>query len=515
MNEEFVSLQEQGTWEVASLPPGSKALPCKWVFKVKRKTDGSVDRYKARLVVGGHKQRAGIDYGETYAPVGSYPVFRLMCALAAALDLDAHSLDITNAFVQAVLHEVVFMHFPEGYGGRAGNKVLRLRKSLYGLKQAPREWHATFTRVLRELQAAPCPADQSIWTHGEGESAVHQLMYVDDMFCIGKQTTNVQAAKDSVLTAFKGRDLGSAATFLGVQIDRDRSKRTLKISQPQLIGEILRRFGMEDASRRDVPMQPALDLKAAKEGEVLGGEQHYEYMEILGSLIFVAQVTRPDLSCSVSMLCQHMARPAERHLSAAKNVLRYLGSTRNYGITYGGVGAADLDGFSRGGGPHGCGGPDAWPSLVGYTDSDWASCKDTRRSRHGYVYMLAGGAISWSSKLQKSVAVSTAEAEYVGAATAAREAKGMRPIAHHLGVDTAAAVPLYCDNVAAVFMANNAALSNKTKHIDIQYHDLRLNVSDDIVELRRVPTNDNPADMFTKPLAKPKLSKFAAFIGLG
>jgi hypothetical protein len=335
-------------------------------------------------------------------------------------DLELESVDINNAFLNGVLEIPVYMKQPEGFAVGGPDTVCQLHKTLYGLRQAPKEWFEVLSDGLRRLGFEPSDADQALWVvRGQDGPKVYILHYVDDLIMACCAMARLAAVKRKILAVFKGRDLGPADRYINIRIDRDREARTLKISLPMHVKELLTKFRMLDCVPRQIPLSPGADYGARREGEEqLSGSL---YAEGVGALMYLASICRPDLAVASGQLARHMAAPTERHWAQLKGVLRYLALTPNHGIVYGAGGATELQ---------------------GYTDSDYAACTDTRKSRGAYVFMLHGGAVAWSSKRQTVVATSTTEAEYIAAAEAAREATWLRRMVHQLGVPLQGPLPL-------------------------------------------------------------------------
>lgn len=492
--EEIEAMHSTGTWELTVPPPGAKIIPSKWVFKVKGNPDGSVDRFRARLVAGGHRQVEGIDYTEVFAPVGKYTSLRTILAATAHYDLEAHCIDISNAFLNGVLKEDVYMRQPDGFHVGAPDVCCKLKKTLYGLKQAPKEWFEELSKGLRSIGFTQSENDQGLWFQVETveRPRVIILHWVDDLIIVCKSIATVEEVKKKILTKFKGRDLGEATAYLNMKIERDRAAGTLKISQPSHIDNLLKKFAMDEAKPKAIPMSTGADYSTIKDGEELLDEGN-RFAECVGALLYIVAVTRPDMATAVNVLARSMAKPAKRHWYLLKQLLRYLGATRTLGIVYGG-GAIGLE---------------------GWTDSDYAACKNTRRSRGGFVFNIFGGAVSWQSKLQPVVSTSTAESEYIAGSVAAREAKWLRRICNDVGIPTLEPVPLKADNQAAIHMAVNSSDTARTKHIDVHFHVLRELVTKRVISLKYISTEDNLADIFTKPLGDMKFHKFRSMLGMG
>ena len=493
MDEEYQALLYNCTWELDDTPTGRTPLPCKWVFKLKLQPDGTIERYKARLVAGGHRQRDGIDYGDVFAPVSRFATVRALLAVAAHRDWPVHSLDISNAFLNGVLESPVYMKQPEGYSNGSVHQSCKLLKTLYGLKQAPKEWFAHLTKTLQDLSFIQSSADSAFWYKPATSTtaAAYLAVWVDDIIFTTDTYDGIAFIKSGILSKYKGRDLGAVHHHLNIYIERNGTAKTIKISQPRLTDNILNKYDMVNAKPRDIPMSPGADLsKRADDEEPLSADT--PFAECVGALLYLSSTTRPDLACSVSHLAKHMSNPAARHWTYAKSVLAYLATTRTWGITFG---TTD-------------------DHIQAYTDSDYATCKDSRKSRTGFVFTLFGGAVTWCSKMQSVVALSTAESEYIAASHAAREGIWLRRLAADFGIISDGPMALHADNQASISMATSSSDTARTKHIDVAYHFLRQCVLRLAIRMVFCPTANNAADMFTKPLGFAKFQLFTKMIGV-
>jgi hypothetical protein len=393
----------------------------------------------------------------------------------AAEDMQLHQLDVKTAFLNGELEEEVWVKEPPGYETGTGN-VYRLHKALYGLKQAPRAWYAKLKQELTVLGFTPSVSDPGLFILS-GNNVVYALVYVDDILLAGKDLTIIESVKASLSSKFALHDLGTAGTFIGFDIKRDHAAGTLRISQRKMIAEVLSNYGMTSVRTVSTALSPG--TKLTKAGEPLDKTTH-PYSELIGSLLYISVCTRPDISYAVGALARYMSCPTEEHWTAAKHILRYLAGTIDYGIIYS---AGDL-------------------KLLGFCDSDWAGDSDTRRSTTGYVFMLNGGSISWSSRLQQTVAASTTEAEYMAAAYATKEALWLQSLMRDFNVETRTVV-IKSDNQAAISLIQNPITSARSKHIDVIYHFTRERASRGDVTFTYVSTKDNVADILTKALEKP------------
>jgi hypothetical protein len=485
-DDEMASLLANGTWELETVPPGVKPIPVKWVFKIKRDAAGNVERYKARLVAKGFRQREGIDYEEVFAPVSKYTTVRTLLALAAAEDLEIHQLDIKTAFLYGELEEEVWIDQPPGYESGSPNMACHLRKSLYGLKQAPRVWHNKLSAALDTMGFKPSAADPALFTKSE-TTAVHLLTYVDDILVVTADTEALAETKTQLLHTFEGRDLGPATFYLGMDIHRDRPARTISLGQSRLTADLLEKYGMAECKPLSVPLSPA--AKLTKDGEPLDTTA-YGYAQLIGSLMYLSVCTRPDIAQAVGALARYMASPTAAHWQAAKGVLRYIAGTPGFGITFSGL------------------------DLAAYCDADYAGDLDSRRSTTGYVFTLGGGAISWSSRLQPTVAASTTEAEYMAAAYAIKEGLWLRTLLSEIGVDTDS-ITIFADNQSAIKLLKNPVFSMRSKHIDVIYHFARERVMRKDIAFKYLPTTEMVADALTKPVPPNKLAYCRERMGVG
>jgi ribonuclease HI len=431
-------------------------------------------------VVKGYMQQEGIDYEEVFAPVGKYTTLRSLMALTAEHDLHLHMLDFKTAFLNGELEETVYVTQPPGFNLGDGALVCKLNRALYGLHQAPRAWHQRLSKELDTHGFKVSEADAGLYIFAGEEDTCYVLVYVDDILMAAKELATINKVKQILMEAFEARDLGEATLFLGITITRDRTNKLVKLAQARLITELLERFGMREANPRSVPLSAGTRL-TQDEGEPLDTSV-YPYSTLIGSLLYLSICTRPDIAQAVGVLSKYMARPTTAHWAAAKGVLRYVAGTKDYGITYGGIGDT---------------------KIIGYCDADFAGDIDTRRSTTGYVFTIGGGAVSWSSRRQATVAASTTEAEYMAAAAAVKEALWLRHLAADLKIN-AGTITIYGDNQGAIKLLKNPIASQRSKHIDVVYHFARERVARKEVEFIYIGTEEMIADMLTKPVTPGK-----------
>lgn len=481
IEEELRSLCENETWETSQLPIGRKALQSKWVFKVKRDGNGNVDRYKARLVIKGFQQRKGLDFSEVFSPVVSKPAIRVILTVAAIKDLEIEQLDVKTAFLNATINEEIYMAVPEGVVEPPG-KVLRLKKSLYGLKQAPRMWNKLLTGVLTKEIGCECTAvDESVLTCKRGNSVCYICVYVDDIILATSDHELLKVLIKELCGKFKARHLGPASLFCGMVITRNREKRILYLSESQKVDNLLQTYGMEQAKEARVPLGvPLSELKGVDDEAIVT-----QYQQLVGQLLYISTTVRPDIAHAAATLSRYMSKPSLTHWNAAKSVLRYLKKTRDYALCLGQLNDESDEEFE----------------IIGFCDADYATDVDTRRSRTGYLFLLNGSLITWYSKLQKTVACSTAEAEYMAASACVKEALWLRNFLGSLLYKQWNGIQIFSDNQACLKMLQDLNSVTRTKHIDVHHHFVRERCMRGEVKFDYCKSEDMLADYLTKILA--------------
>jgi hypothetical protein len=496
---EIDALLDNGTWELARLPKGRKAIGCRWVFVIKHKSDGTVDRYKARLVAQGYSQRPGLDYGETYAATVKWATLRAILALGAFEDLEMESVDISSAFLNGDIDAEVFMQQPEGFPQGPPGSVLRLKKGIYGLKQSPRLWHDKLNSVLSTLGFKKVESDNALWLYQKDSVRIILPVFVDDMTLVSKDKSAINSVIDQLEKHFKLRRLGSLEFLLGVKIERDRSRRTLHLSQSQYILNMLDRYGFSSCSPVSTPMNPGFTLSHSQSPSTPAEVEEMRsvpYISAVGSLLYLAIATRPDIAYTVSVLARFNTKPGPAHWAAVKHLFRYLKGTKDYRLSYT---------------------PDSTTSelFVGYSDADHGGDKDTGYSTGAYVVKMGTGAVSWRSKLQDVVTLSTTEAEYTAGVHAGQELLWFHNLLSELGYTFTSPHTLYIDNQSAIAFSQNPEHHGRMKHLDLKFFWLRDQVTKfKTLSTAHCPTNFMPADILTKPLPLVKVHAGCKQLGL-
>jgi histone deacetylase 1/2 len=370
MEDEHAALLRNGTWTLVPPPPGCNVIGSRWVFKVKHKADGSLDKFKARLVAQGFTQRYGLDYLDTYSPVVKHATVRLVLALAMARDWTVRQLDISNAFLHGVLEETAYMRQPPGFEDSAHpNYVCKLHKSIYGLKQSPRAWYSRLSDMLHQLGFSAAKTDTSLFVFHQAGITIYMLVYVDDIVVVSSCPQASAALIRRLGAAFPVKDLGPLYYFLGVEALRDSGGMTL--SQGKYATDLLRRTNMDKSKAVSTPMS-VQDKLAADQGEPLSGDAVFQYRSTVGGLQYLT-LTRPDISFAVNKVCQYLAQPTTVHWEAVKWILRYIKGTTDIGLRI-----------------------RKSPSMLlsVFTDADWAGSADDRRSTGGFAVFFGPTLIS-------------------------------------------------------------------------------------------------------------------------
>ena len=368
---EMDSIMANGTWEITERPYGCKPLGCKWVFKKKLRPDGTIEKYKARLVAKGYDQQEEEDFFDTYSPVARLTTIRVLLSLAASHGLLVHQMDVKTAFLNGELKEEIYMQQPDGFviDGQE-RKVCRLIKSLYGLKQAPKQWHDKFNTTLTSIGFVVNEADKCVYyRHGGGEGVI-LCLYVDDILIFGTNLKVIEEVKSFLSQNFEMKDLGVADVILNIKLLRD-NEGGITLLQSHYVEKVLSRFGYSDCTPSQTPYDPSVLIRKSKGM----AKDQLRYSQIIGSLMYLASATRPDIAFAVSKLSRFVSKPGDVHWHAVERVMRYLKGTMNYGLHYTG-----------------------YPSVLeGYSDANWISDADEMKATTGYMFTLGGGTVSWKS----------------------------------------------------------------------------------------------------------------------
>ena len=462
--------------------------------------------------------------------------FRILFAIAAFYDLDIDQMDVKTAFLYGLIDQLVYVEIPKGTETDANRgMVCKLLKALYGLKQSPRLWYKRLSNfLLQKLGLSRINVDHSIFVTKAGLNGPVVSTFVDDIKVMAlKGSGIIQHVKAELAAAFSMVDMGPISFYLGLKVKRDQAKRRIKLSQPAYIDKVLSKFHLDQAHAVNTPMKETALLLPRTEDQALSAERE-RYQGMTGSIMFSMVETRPDIAFATSVASRFAKNPGHQHTKAVKTILQYLKGSRERGITYGGQ---------------------EEPLVEGYSDSDWAGDKESRKSTFGFIFMLNGGPVSWCSKKQATVALSSTEAEYIALTLAAKEVTWLRLLltkldllqpdqqhalikvsennksAHAIhqdleferggeresesrGDEHPIVIPLKGDNQGSIALAHNPVFYSRTKHIDIQHHYIRDEVASKRIDLSYVPTDQMIADGLTKALTHVKFHGFIEQMGM-
>jgi hypothetical protein len=482
---ELVALKKNGTWTIVPIPAGRKLITCRWVYKVKLNKDNSIERFKARLVARGFLQKHGIDYQETFAAVALMKSFRILMAYAVGCGWEMSQLDVNNAFLYSEVAEDIYMAFPPGYAGPPG-MCLKLNKSIYGLKQAGRNWGLSFTAALVKLGFKQLLSDTCVYQHKSGKLLIS--VHVDDILIYSGDAQLRQRVVSELCKVFSMRDLGRIDHYLGFGISH-QPDGTVCVDQRAYIERMLERYNMTEANPSATPAPPK-HVYSRKSGTAPASDKPYR--QLIGSLLYAALGTRPDIAQAVCSLSRFNSNPAIEHWTGAKRILRYLKGTLSKGLRF-------LPG-SR---------PNAVDIAI-YSDADWAADPDERKSQSGVVVLLNGTPVMWLSKQQPTQALSSCESELAALVEAIKECMWLRQFLDELGIGYNDPIPLHVDNKSAIALSKNPVNHNKSKHIDLWHKFICDRIIDKLVIPIYVPTGDNIADIFTKSTSIAVFQKLTA-----
>lgn len=407
--------------------------------------------------------------------------------MAAKHGLKINQMDAVSAFLQGDLDEEIYIHQPDG-ANDGTPRVCKLKKAMYGLKQSGRQWNRELDKALKKFGLIRSKIDPCVYVQkSTNKPTLMVASYVDDLFIFWLHLSDLIALEDFLAATFKMKKLGPAKYCIGLRITRDNDGNYY-LDQTQYIKDLLEKFNMLECKGAATPSDPNQRLSKTMSAQSIGDEENMAnvpYQAAVGALLYLVQVTRPDIAFAVSNVSQFNNCYSNVHWTAVKRIMRYLKSTINFKLKYSSK-CSDSD-------------------VIGYCDADFGGNTDTRKSCTGYVFKLQQGAISWASRRQPTVALSTSESEYMALAAATQEAIWLKQFGQQLGnVLPDSPIVINCDNQSAICLAKTDAYSARTKHIDIRYHFVREYVSSSLIDIKYVPTDQMPADALTKAVPGPK-----------
>ncbi|KAJ2929484.1 hypothetical protein H1R20_g7604, partial [Candolleomyces eurysporus] len=521
IREEVAQIEKMQTYEIVEVDRRNipNIIGSRFVLRQKWDAQGNISRYKARLVGKGYSQRPGIDFNETFAPTIRPVTLRLILALGATMGSAIEQGDAKNAYLNGILppNEIIYMQphpilyklhptlVPRREQAKAKGKilVLRLWRPLYGTKQGGNKWYEELCFVLLKLGLNKSKADHALFYRFKSPTEYCLLgVATDDFTFVADSTGTVKKLKGEMGKHMELAEMGELSWILGVDVRRDLKARTITLSQTAYINHILERFGMLECKNASTPLEPHIDLTPGSEhvsSTLLSPKKKSEYRELVGLLMYLSVMTRPDLASALAVLARYLEQPHTTHMEAGMHVIRYIKATRDFRLTLGGKDFV----------------------LSGYSDANWGT-ELHRHSISGYTFSTGAGVISWSSKKQPIITLSSTESEYVALTHAAKEAKWLRTLTREilpvvgLGayVEKFNPTVLYCDNQGAIKLSTNPVFHAHTKHIDIHFHYIQQTITSRDLQLVYCPTDSMVADIMTKQLARVKFTQFRRAMGV-
>ena len=487
MQEELNQFERNNVWKLVPKPKNRTIVGTRWVFRNKVDENGVVTRNKARLVAKGYSQSEGIDFDETFAPVARLEAIRIFLAYAAHANFKVYQMDVKSAFLNGELEEEVYVSQPPGFEDpEFPEYVYFLLKALYGLKQAPRAWYDTLSQFLLDNHFSRGTVDKTLFYRNVNGAFILVQIYVDDIIFGSTDEKLCKKFANLMKSQYEMSMMGELTYFLGLQVKQ--VKEGIFINQTKYIYDLLKKFDLLDCKEAKTPMPTATKLELSPNEKSVDISN---YRGMVGSLLYLT-ASRPDIMFSTCLCARFQSNPKESHLIAIKRIFRYLKGTPNLGIWY-----PKDSGFD----------------LIGYSDADFAGCKIDRKSTTGTCQFLGDRLISWFSKKQNSVSTSTAEAEYIAAGSCCAQLLWMRNQLLDYGLNLSK-IPIFCDNTSAIAITENPVQHSRTKHIDIKYHFIREHVMAGTVEMHFVPSEEQIADIFTKPLDESTFTRLVSKLGM-
>ncbi|CAI7899588.1 unnamed protein product [Closterium sp. NIES-54] len=504
MESELKSIEENGTWELVELPEGRKASTSKWLFKIKSDADGKIECYKSRLVAKGYQQKERVEFKDFFSPVLKPTTLRTLLTGATIKGWVVKQMDVTTAFLNGVLEEEIFMAQPEGFDDGSG-RVLKLKKALYGMKQAPRQWYLKLRGVLEEIGFTPSTADHSLFMIGEVEQRSFMVVYVDDILIFSPSSDLVKEVMLKLQDKFKCKALGDVSFYLGLHIKQDVEKRCMRVHQRKYMEALAANFGQSEGHVA-TPFPSGFKCVKGLEEESVGEEERRRFHSLVGSLMYAAVNTRPDVAFATKQLARVVQCPNEEQVAAGMRVAKYIGQTPTVGLQY--LAAAQrrqkgADGVEPG-----------RLFLTAFSDASFASEPEDMTSVGGFICCVGGGPTAWESKKQVDQALSSVESEYMALFRAVQEIVWQRRLLAELGEEQQGPTLLYYDSQGAIALAKNPVLHGITRHMRVKWHWTRSMVAAGEVELHYVKTTRQPAVMMTKRLVEQQHWKCCNIAGM-
>lgn len=475
MDSEINSLNKNNTWQIVEKPKDKKVIDVKWVFKKK-----SNNEYKARLVVRGFQQK---DFNENaYSPVGKMQTLKILLSYSCKNKLFVEQMDVETAFLNGYVKSEVYVNQPEGYK-TGDNKVYKLQKALYGLKESPRVWYDCFDIFIKTLNFVRSNYDYCLYVKKASKDPIYILIFVDDFLICCKDKNKIKEVKTSLMKRFAMKDLGKIKSYIGIDIEYNDDKNVMTLSQTKYIESLAAKYNLVNTKLYDTPMETNLKLEQASEVD-----ESIKYRNIIGELLYISTGTRPDVAYSVNYLSRYQSCYNRTHYKYAMRVLKYLYKTKNLKLTYYDNADADI--------------------LDCMVDSDYAGDNVDRKSTTGFIIRFFGNLIFWKTRKQNTVTKCSTFAEYIALSEAVTEVLFIRNLlSESFDINFCYPIKLYEDNSGAIAIAKYGNFTKNSKHIEVQYHYINENYENKLIDIIKIDTKCNLADILTKSLDKTKFLK--------
>lgn len=481
MNDEIKSLEENKTWKIVNKPEDKKIVEVKWIYRIK-----SNGIYKARVVAKGFQQLYE-ENEEIYSPVARMTTLKVLLSTACVKNWQIEQMDVETAFLNGQIKSEVYIYPPDGYDVQP-NKVCLLKKSLYGLRESPRDWYECFHDFMVNMKFERSSYDYCLYRRNVNNNKIYIILYVDDLLIFSDKNAAIKEIKGKLNKRFKMKDLGKVKQYLGIDIEYLPEKRSMFLSQESYIKTVAEKFNVTDSKPVSTPMELNLKLEPAEvENSSL------KYRNLIGALLYIANGTRPDISFAVNYLSRYQNCFSDTHYKYALRVLKYLYHTRFLKLNYNGNYDEVID---------------------AYVDADWAADIIDRKSTTGILVRVFGNPVMWRSQKQKIVSRASTHAEFYALANCVEEVLPIKGVLCDLGVNVLNPVNVYEDNSGAIALAKNGKFCKNSKHIDISYHFVHDFEKKGIINVVKISTDEQLADILTKSLGKLKFQTFRMLLNV-
>ncbi|KAG6438785.1 hypothetical protein O3G_MSEX000222 [Manduca sexta] len=480
MDEEIQSLEENNTWKIVKEPLNKKIIEVKWIYRIK-----SNGNYKARVVAKGFQQIYS-ENEEIYSPVARMTTLKIVLSTACLNGWEIEQMDVETAFLNGNIKSEVYIYPPDGYEIEEG-KVYLLKKSLYGLRESPRDWYECFHNFMEEISFKRSDHDYCLYTGCIRDEKVYIILYVDDLLVVSSNINCIKEVKNMLNKKFRMKDLGRIKQYLGINIEYKKEEKKMYLSQEEYIKNVASKFQIINSKGYETPME--INLKLEPSAKI---NENFKYRNLIGALLYVANGTRPDISYSVNYLSRFQNSYDETHYKYALRVLKYLYNTRKFKLNYN----ANYENI-----------------IDAYVDADWGADIVDRKSTTGIVIKVYGNTIFWKSQKQKIVSRASTHAEYYALADCVEEVLPIKGVLSDLDV-VINCIKIYEDNTGAIALSKNGKFCKNSKHIDISYHFVHDFEKKGIINVCKINTEEQIADILTKSLCKAKHKKFRYLLGV-